>query len=48
VELAFALATAIVGIVIIWKLLKGAARTLGLLVVAAVVGFFVVSNGGFA
>ena len=41
-----ALAIALLAIVIVWKVLKGIVRTVGLGIVAIVVGVFVLMNGG--
>jgi len=46
-ELLFALGAAIILIVVVWKVRKGIARTAGLLVIAAIIGYFVLTNGGF-
>ncbi len=47
-ELLFVLGAAIIGIIIIFKVLKGIARTAGLLAVAGVIAYLVISNGGFS
>lgn len=41
-----ALALALLAIVIVWKVLTGIVRTVGLVIVAVVVGLFVLMNGG--
>ena len=41
-----ALALALLAIVIVWKVLTGIVRTVGLVIVAIVVGVFVLMNGG--
>lgn len=41
-----ALAIALLAIVIVWKVLTGIVRTVGLVIVAIVVGVFVLMNGG--
>ena len=41
-----ALALALLAIVIVWKVLTGIVRTVGLVVVAIVIGVFVLMNGG--
>ena len=40
------LALALLAIVIVWKVLTGIVRTVGLVVVAIAVGIFVLMNGG--
>jgi hypothetical protein len=47
-ELLFALGAAMILLVIVWKVLKGIARTAGLVVIAGVIAYFVISNGGFS
>jgi len=41
-----ALALALLAIIIVWKVLTGIVRTVGLVFVAIVVGVFVLMNGG--
>ena len=41
-----AFALALLAIVIVWKVLTGIVRTVGLVVVAIVIGVFVLMNGG--
>ncbi len=41
-----ALALALLAIVIVWKVLTGIVRTVGLVIVAIVIGVFVLMNGG--
>ena len=41
-----ALALALLAVIIVWKVLTGIIRTVGLVIVAIVVGVFVLMNGG--
>ena len=41
-----ALALALLAVIIVWKVLTGIVRTVGLVIVAIVVGVFVLMNGG--
>ncbi|WP_373490649.1 hypothetical protein [Parasphingorhabdus sp.] len=43
-----ALALALLAIIIVWKVFKGILRSVGLVIVAIVVGVFVLMNGGFS
>ncbi len=46
IGLLITLAIALLAIVIVWKVLTGIVRTVGLVIVAVVVGVFVLMNGG--
>ena len=41
-----ALALALLAVIIVWKVLTGSIRTVGLVIVAIVIGVFVLMNGG--
>lgn len=41
-----ALALALLAVIIVWKVLTGIIRTVGLVIVAIVIGVFVLMNGG--
>ena len=41
-----ALALALLAVIIVWKVLTGIVRTVGLVIVAIVIGVFVLMNGG--